>query len=97
LPLQAARPLQLTGSGWWSIADTFSADSDGDLSAVALIDPVTGQRLHPLHDDAEPDLSEETMTPGGTKVLTATFPAPNGDTADVLVPHFGSFRDVPIH
>jgi hypothetical protein len=78
------------------IGADFASHADGDLSAVSLVDPVTGARLHPLTDEAAQDLFDEVLTPGGTKVLTVSFPAPRGKSADVIVPHFGSFRDVPV-
>jgi hypothetical protein len=80
------------------IGAAFSATANGDFSAMSLIDPVTGARLRPAawDPDTDPDLFDEVLTPGGTKTLSVSFPAPRGRTADVLVPHFGSFRDVPV-
>jgi hypothetical protein len=60
-----------------------------------LVDRQTGRALEPLHDDGL-DLAFTDISGGGSQTLSVAFPAPRGKTADVLVPHFGLFRDVPV-
>jgi hypothetical protein len=57
-----------------------------------MLDQRTGRELAPLHAD-ELDMQ---IAPGGTQAIQAVFPAPRGDKVDILVPHFGLFRNVPV-
>ena len=84
------------GGDAFSIGDTFSADGLGyNVGGVLLLDPATGQPMTPLGAD-EADLGMAEVAPGGTQTIRAVFRAPRGDKADILVPHFGLFRDVPV-
>jgi hypothetical protein len=84
------------GTDQFSIDDTFSADGySADVGGILLLDSRTGQPLTPLGAD-EADLGMTEIAPGGTQMIRAAFRAPRGDTADVFVPHFGLFRDVPV-
>jgi len=83
------------GGDAFSIDDTFSREGYSDLGGVLLVDSRTGHELAPLDDDV--DLAFTEVSGGGTQSLRVRFPAPRGSTADVLVPHFGMFRDVPVN
>ncbi len=83
------------GTDTFSIDDTFSADGySADVGGILLLDSRTGQPLTAL-GAGEADLTTE-LAPGGTQMIRAAFRAPRGDRADVFVPHFGLFRDVPV-
>jgi len=82
------------GGSAFSIDDTFSREGYSDLGGVLLLDSRTGHELDPLENDV--DLAFTEVSGGGTQSLTVSFPAPTGATADVLVPHFGLFRGVPV-
>jgi hypothetical protein len=82
------------GGSAFSIDDTFSREGYSDLGGVLLLDSRTGHELDPLEDDVSLAFTE--VSGGGTQSLTVSFPAPSGATADVLVPHFGLFRGVPV-
>ena len=83
-----------SGSDGYSIDDTFSNDGSYDVSGVVMLDKQTGREIAPM-DPSSPDLDIE-IAPGGTQTIRTVFPAPRGDKVDVLVPHFGLFRDVPV-
>ena len=82
----------------------FSADqSEEDVSGVYLVDPTTGRKLSPRRDAhgtciCTDDGYSIEVAPGGTTMLTASFPGPSplAHAVDVVVPHFGAFRDVPL-
>jgi hypothetical protein len=82
------------GGDSFDIDDTFSREGHYDLGGVLLIDPRTGHELDPLDDDV--DLAFTEVDGGATQSLRVAFPAPSGATADLLIPHFGLFRDVPV-
>jgi hypothetical protein len=84
-----------SGSDALSIDDMFSADSSYDIGGVLMLDPQTGLPI-PARDADSVDLGLVDLAPGGTQLIRAVFPAPRGETVDVLVPHFGLFRDVPV-
>lgn len=87
------------------VLGTYFDDEDWweDVSGIYLMDPATGHRL-PVRTDIDDEClctrntDDIAIRPGGTAMLTATFPAPSrgASTADVIVPHFGAFRDVPL-
>jgi hypothetical protein len=83
------------GGNTFDIEDTFSRAGDWDLGGVSLLDPSTGRELAPLAGDSV-DLSSVEIAPGGSQTLSVSFPAPRGQMADVLVPHFGLFQDIPV-
>lgn len=83
------------GGDAFDIDDTFSREGNYDLGGVLLVDSGTGRELDPLDDDA--DLAFTQVAGGGTQSLRVAFPAPRGKTVDILVPHFGLFRNVPVH
>jgi len=83
------------GGEAFDIDDTVSREGNYDLGGVLLVDSGTGHELDPLEDDA--DLAFTQVAGGGTQSLRVAFPAPSGGAVDVLVPHFGLFRDVPVH
>ena len=84
------------GGDSFEVGDTFSRDGySDDLDGVTMIDRETGRQLSPLHDDGA-DLYSLDVGGGGTQTLSVTYPAPKGDRVDLLVPHFGLFRDVPV-
>lgn len=92
------------GGPTFTVGDRF-ADYEGgpeNLSGVYLMDPMTGRRLRARDYSGEcvctGDGGTIRLQPGGTTMLTATFPAPSlrARSADVVVPHFGAFRDVPL-
>lgn len=71
-----------------------------DLGGVYLLDPATGARL-PVRRDRGCVCSTTDgveLAPGGSTILSASFPAPSPEAKalDVVVPHFGAFRDVPL-
>jgi hypothetical protein len=82
------------GGDTYSIDDTFSDDGSYDTSGVALLDQRTGRQSAPLAA-GDVDVGVE-IAPGGTQTIRTVFPAPRGDKVDVLVPHFGLFRNVPV-
>jgi len=67
-----------------------------DVGGVLMLDPNTGLQTTPLAADSV-NLGMMDIEPGGTQLIRAVFPAPEGKTADILVPHFGVFRNVPVH
>jgi hypothetical protein len=83
------------GGDVFSIGDTFSRAGHYDMGGVLLLDPRTGHELGALEDDVDFGFTE--IAGGGSQMLSVSFPAPRGTTADVLVPHFGLFRSVPVH
>lgn len=98
------RVRSLTPSGgprfWFGRA--FSAHWRTYADGFTLTDPITGRTLR-VRDDADGDCEcsstyNVSLAPGGQTVLSATFPAPSplARTIDVVVPHFGAFRDVPL-
>jgi hypothetical protein len=98
------RSLAAHGERYYEIGSDFAKDccADDSLSGVYLMDPTTGAKLNPLVRDHQCVCTQQadwiTIAPGGTAMLTASFPAPSpaAHTADVIVPHFGAFRDVPL-
>jgi hypothetical protein len=82
------------GGDAFDIDDTFSREGSYDLGGVLLVDRGTDHELDPLEDDA--GLGFTAVAGGGTQSLRVAFPAPRGRSADVLVPHFGLFRNVPV-
>jgi hypothetical protein len=85
------------GGDAFEIGDSFSSDGfSDDLGGVTLIDRQTGREVPPLNDDGV-DLYSLDIGGGGSQTLSVAFPAPRAASVDVLVPHFGLFRDVPIH
>jgi hypothetical protein len=82
------------GGDAFSIDDTFSREGYSDLGGVLLVDSGTGREIDPLDDDV--DVGSTEIAGGGSQSLRVAFPAPTGSTADVLVPHFGLFRGVPV-
>jgi len=83
-----------SGGDTYSIDDTFSTDGSYDASGVVMLDQKTGRESSPITVD-NIDTAVE-IAPGGTQTIRTVFPAPRGDRVDVLVPHFGLFRDVPV-
>lgn len=83
-----------SGGDSYSIDDTFSNDDGYDASGVVMLDQKTGRESSPM---AAGDLNTAVeIAPGGTQRIRAIFPAPRGDAVDVVVPHFGLFRNVPV-
>ena len=82
------------GGDSFSIDDTFSREGSSDLAGVLMVDTNTGHELDPLDRDLDVPYTE--LAAGGTQSLRLVFPAPTGSTVDLLVPHFGLFRDVPV-
>jgi hypothetical protein len=85
------------GDDPYEIDDTFAVEGsyDYDVGGVLMLDPKTGRQTSPIGAD-QVDLGMVEVAPGGTQLVRAVFRAPRGRTADVLVPHFGLFRDVPV-
>jgi hypothetical protein len=85
------------GGDPYEIDGTFAAEGgyDDDVGGVLMLDPKTGRQTSPLGAD-QVNLGMVEVAPGGTQLVRAVFPAPRGKTVDVLVPHFGLFRDVPV-
>jgi hypothetical protein len=80
------------GGDDYYVEDTFSNEGNYQADGVLMLDQRTGRELAPLQAD---DLDMQ-IAPGGTQAIQALFPAPRGDQVDVLVPHFGLFRNVPV-
>lgn len=81
------------GDDYW-IEDTFSSDGSYDVSGVVMLDQKTGRESAPMRaDDVDLDMQ---IAPGGTQTVRTVFPPPHGERVDVLVPHFGLFRNVPV-
>lgn len=97
----ALRSTAARGSEAFAIEGAFGATPFRyDLSGVYLLDPATGARL-PVRRDRGCVCSATDgvdVAPGGSTILSASFPAPSpeADALDVVVPHFGAFRDVPL-
>jgi hypothetical protein len=83
------------GGDAYSIDDTFSSEGSYNTGGLLMLDQRTGREIAPLQADAT-DLGAMQIAPGGTQQIRTVFPAPRGDHVDVLVPHFGLFRDVPV-
>jgi hypothetical protein len=83
------------GADAFAIDDTFSREGLADLRGVLMVDARTGSELDALDRDLDVDYTE--IAGGGTQALRVVFPAPSGSAVDILVPHFGLFRDVPVH
>lgn len=83
-----------SGGDSYSIDDTFSNDGSYDVSGVVMLDQQTGRESAPIAT-GDADVAAE-IAPGGTQIVRTLFPAPRGDKVDVLVPHFGLFRNVPV-
>jgi hypothetical protein len=83
------------GGQAFSIDDTFSREGSYDLGGVLLVDSSSGHELAPLEDN-DLDLGFTEISGGGTQALSVAFPAPHGSKVDLLVPHFGLFRGVPV-
>jgi len=94
------------------VAQTFDdglSETDGkgqdyaSLDGVSLVD-ARNRKRHLVARDSEgvcvcdEDLSGTFVKPGGPVVLSATFGAPPADVdaVDVVIPNFGTFKDVPI-
>ena len=84
-----------SGGDAYYIEDTFSNDAGYNASGVMMLDQKTGRESSPMAVDSV-DTGVE-IAPGGTQTIRTLFPAPRGDRVDVLVPHFGLFRNVPVH
>jgi hypothetical protein len=84
------------GGQAFSIDDTFSREGSYDLGGVLLVDSSSGHELAPLENDDDLDLGFTEVSGGGTQSLRVAFPAPRGSKVDLLVPHFGLFRGVPV-
>lgn len=91
------------GGASFDVGDHFDDDGwEDSVSGIYLIDSATGQKIRPRFDGhscvCTRNGSDIELPPGATTMLTATFPAPSPGTAsaDVVVPHFGAFRDVPL-
>ena len=84
------------GGDAFSIDDTFSREGYDDLDGVLVIDRHSGRELATV-SDPEADTTMIDIASGGSQQLRVAFPAPSGNAVDVLVPHFGLFRNVPVH
>jgi hypothetical protein len=82
------------GGDAFEISDTFSRDDNADLGGILLVDTSTGHELAALEEDI--DLYSVAVAPDGSQTLSVSFPAPTGKSVDLLVPHFGLYRDVPV-
>jgi hypothetical protein len=82
------------GGDAFSIDDAFSREGSSDLAGVLMVDTSTGHGFDPLDRDLEVPYIE--LAAGGTQSLRLVFPAPKGDRVDLVVPHFGFFRDVTV-
>ena len=75
----------------------------GSMDAISLIDTKNRKRYLVGRDSGgaclcDTDLSSAFVKPGAPLLLSATFGAPPADVeaVDVVVPRFGTFKDVPI-
>lgn len=73
------------------------------LDGITLLDGVNKQLYLVARDESgqcvcDVNLSQTFIDPGAPTVLSATFGAPPEDveSIDVMIPNFGTFRDVPI-
>jgi hypothetical protein len=82
------------GGDAFEIDDTFSREDDADLGGILLVDTSTGHELGALEEDI--NLYSVAVAPDGSQALIVSFPAPTGMSVDLLVPHFGLYRDVPV-
>jgi hypothetical protein len=86
----------LSGGDAFSIGDTFSRRGYyGHVDGILMIDPLAGRELDPLDDGTDVGVAE--IGGGGSQLLSVSFPAPRGPKVDLLIPHFGLFRGVPVH
>jgi hypothetical protein len=91
------------GGMTYLVGSAFAATiAAGYVDGIYLMDPTTGGKLSPIFRGGTCVCTTNgydlEIAPGGTAMLTASFPAPSpaAHTADVIVPHFGAFRDVPL-
>ncbi len=75
----------------------------GSLDGISLVDNRNGKRYLVGRDDrgacvCDANLSSAFVKPGAPLLLSATFGAPPADVdaVDVVIPRFGTFKDVPI-
>ena len=83
------------GTDAFEVDDAFSRDGSYDMSGIVVLDRHAGNQLTTL-PDPNTDTSMTQIGSGGSQNLRIAFPAPSGKAVDVLVPHFGLFRDVPV-
>ncbi len=73
------------------------------VDGISLIDTTNSKRYLVARDSegvcvCESDLSSANVEPGSPKALSATFGAPPADVdaVDIVIPNFGTFKNVPL-
>lgn len=86
-----------------SVRGGTSISGGGSMDGISLIDSRNGKRYLVARDErgecvCDTDLSSAFVEPQSPLLLSATFGAPPSDVdaVDVVIPRFGTFKDVPL-